>query len=130
MQEDHDIDPLETQEWLDAFYSLVKHGGSERASYIFQRLSQAAVSERIDIPSGITTPYINTIALKDEPPLPGDHAIEIRIRSLIRWNAMAMVMRANDNNEGLGGHIASFASAAHLYEMGLTISFMLTLKNV
>ncbi len=118
MQEDHDIDPLETKEWLDAFYSLIRHGGNERASYIFQRLSQAALSEHIDVPSGITTPYINTIAAEDEAPLPGDYAMETRIRSLVRWNAMAMVMRANDNNEGLGGHIATFASATHLYDIG------------
>ena len=123
MQEDHDIDPLETKEWLDAFHSLIRHGGSERASYVFQQLGQAAISERIDVPCGITTPYINTISLKDEPPLPGDDAIETRIRSLIRWNAMAMVMRANDNDEGLGGHIASFASAANLYDIGFNHFF-------
>ncbi|MEO0444012.1 MAG: pyruvate dehydrogenase (acetyl-transferring), homodimeric type, partial [Pseudomonadota bacterium] len=116
----HDI---ETQEWLDALSSLVKHAGKEKAAEVLKQLSELAASEGLDTPAGITTPYINTINPEDEAKRPGDAALDKRIRSLVRWNAMVMVMKANDNDEGLGGHIATFASAAVLYEIGFQYFF-------
>lgn len=117
------IDALELREWLDALESIIKHGGKERASKIMQEITQHANDQGLDLPSAITTPYKNTIPVENETAMPGDPAMEKRLRSLIRWNAMAMVMRANDNDEGLGGHIASFASAANLYEIGFNHFF-------
>jgi pyruvate dehydrogenase E1 component len=116
----HDI---ETQEWLDALSSLVKHAGKEKAADILNDLREHAASHGLEAPSGVTTSYINTIDPQDETKRPGDAAMDKRIRSLIRWNAMAMVMKANDNDEGLGGHIATFASAAVLYEIGFQYFF-------
>ncbi len=113
----------ETQEWLDALSSLVKHAGKEKAAEILFDLSTLAIAEGIDVSSAINTPYINTIAKYDEAERPGNAELDRRIRSFNRWNAMAMVMRANDNDEGLGGHIATFASAAILYEIGFQYFF-------
>ncbi|MFT6955916.1 MAG: pyruvate dehydrogenase E1 component [Halieaceae bacterium] len=114
-----DIDPSETREWMDALDSVLKNGGSERASYILSELSKHAVHEGMRLPPAITTPFRNTIRSADEKSMPGDLFMERRIRSLVRWNALAMVMRANDNNEGLGGHISSFSSSATLYDIGV-----------
>jgi len=114
----HDIDPLETEEWLDAMEALVRHGGKERAAYVFLAMAKRLYEEGIKLPSAITTPFRNTIPTVEEKRLPGDVFMERRIRSLIRWNALMMVMRANDNEEGLGGHIATFSSAAMLYDVG------------
>ncbi|MGS2717950.1 pyruvate dehydrogenase (acetyl-transferring), homodimeric type [Eionea flava] len=116
----HDI---ESQEWLDALSSLVKHAGKQRASEILQQLSEKAGSEGVDVPSLIRTPYVNTIAKENEAKVPGNPDMDRRIRSLIRWNAMAMVMKANSNDDGLGGHIASYQSAAVLYEIGFQYFF-------
>ncbi|MFT6388573.1 MAG: pyruvate dehydrogenase E1 component [Cellvibrionaceae bacterium] len=116
----HDI---ETQEWLDALASLVKHAGKEKAAEILSDLSDLAINHGVDMPSAIRTPYVNTIDKSDEKTRDGDAALDRRIRSLVRWNAMAMVMKANDNDEGLGGHIATFASAAILYEIGFQYFF-------
>ncbi|MFT7388903.1 MAG: pyruvate dehydrogenase E1 component [Candidatus Endobugula sp.] len=116
----HDI---ESQEWLDALSSLVKHAGKQRASEIFQQLSEQAGNEGVDVPSLIRTPYINTIATANEIKAPGNPEMDRRIRSLVRWNAMAMVMKANSNDDGLGGHIASYQSAAVLYEIGFQYFF-------
>ena len=116
----HDI---ESQEWLDALTSLVKHAGKQRASEILQQLSEQAGSEGVDVPSLIRTPYVNTIATENEIKAPGKPDMDRRIRSLIRWNAMAMVMKANSNDDGLGGHIASYQSAAVLYETGFEYFF-------
>ncbi len=117
-----DSDAEETQEWLEAFESLLECSGPERAKFIISRLNEQARLAGVDL-SDLNTPYLNTIAVKDEPTFPGDLFLERRIRSLIRWNALAMVMRANDNNDELGGHIASFASAAMLYETGFNHFF-------
>lgn len=116
----HDI---ESQEWLDALSSLVKHAGKQRASEILQQLSEKAGIEGVDVPSLIRTPYVNTIAKQNEIKAPGKPDLDRRIRSLIRWNAMAMVMKANSNDDGLGGHIASYQSAAVLYEIGFQYFF-------
>ncbi len=118
-----DIDPIETQEWLDAFESVVRHGSAERARFILRKLAYKAITTGISVDTTLTTPYRNTISIKDEQRMPGDLFMERRIRSLIRWNAMVMVIRANDNNEGLGGHISSFSSAATLYDIGFNYFF-------
>ena len=116
----HDI---ETREWLDALSSLVKHAGKEKAAEILSELSDLATAHGLDMPSAIRTPYLNTIATSNEIKRNGNAELDKRIRSLVRWNAMAMVMKANDNDEGLGGHIATFASAAVLYEIGFQYFF-------
>jgi len=118
-----DQDPVETREWLEALDSVLKNGGSERATYLLEELSKHAIETGMQLPTAITTPFRNTIAPADEKSLPGDLFMERRIRSLVRWNALAMVMRANDNDEGLGGHISSFSSSATLYDIGFNHFF-------
>jgi pyruvate dehydrogenase E1 component len=118
-----DIDAIETKEWLDALKSVVRHAGKDRAADLLKALSESAVNHGIEQPSSIQTPYRNTIPVDKEIQSPGDVKLERKIRSIIRWNAMAMVMKANDNDEGLGGHIASFASSATLYDVGFNHFF-------
>jgi pyruvate dehydrogenase E1 component len=118
-----DIDAIETKEWLDALESVVRHGGKERAAYLLKTLSESAVNKGIEQPSSIVTPYRNTIPPEKEVPFPGDRYMERKIRSIVRWNALAMVMKANDNDDALGGHIASFASSATLYDVGFNHFF-------
>lgn len=118
-----EIDALETREWLDALESVIRHNGSERAAYLLAQLANAATQSGVKLPSTIATPYCNTIPPGQEHQLPGDLKLERRIRSLTRWNALAMVMRANDNDEGLGGHISTFSSAATLYDVGFNHFF-------
>ena len=120
---DDDLDPAETREWLDALDSILEHSGKGRTAYLLQRLAERALERHIDLPPAITTPYRNTILPLFEKRMPGDLFIERRIRSLIRWNALAMVMRANDNEDGLGGHISSFSSSATLYDIGFNYFF-------
>ncbi|NHO64118.1 pyruvate dehydrogenase (acetyl-transferring), homodimeric type [Aestuariicella hydrocarbonica] len=121
MQED--VDSLETREWLDAMHSVIRYGGKGRAAFLLKQLADRATDAGVQLPAAITTPYRNTIPVTSEKRMPGDLFMERRIRSLIRWNALAMVMRANDNNEGLGGHISSFASSATLYDVGFNYFF-------
>ncbi|WP_086931177.1 pyruvate dehydrogenase (acetyl-transferring), homodimeric type [Agarilytica rhodophyticola] len=116
-------DALETQEWVEALESVIRHNGPERASYLLIQLANIATKAGVGLPSAITTPYSNTIPVSAEKRHPGDEHLERKIRSLVRWNAMAMVMRANDNDEGLGGHISSFSSSATLYEVGFNHFF-------
>ena len=118
-----DTDPTETREWLDALDEVVKHSGAERASFLLIELAKHAVDTRLRLPAAITTPFRNTIDPADQKMMPGDLFMERRIRSLVRWNALAMVMRANDNDEGLGGHISSFSSSATLYDVGFNHFF-------
>jgi|TARA_B100000315_G_scaffold260927_1_gene327552 pyruvate dehydrogenase E1 component len=118
-----DEDPLETQEWLDALNSLIENEGIERAQYILQRLSANVTQTGAQLPYAITTPYRNTIPVSKEARMPGDLFMERRVRSLIRWNAMAMVMRANLKDSSLGGHISSFQSSATLYDVGFNYFF-------
>ncbi|HNJ37949.1 MAG TPA: pyruvate dehydrogenase (acetyl-transferring), homodimeric type [Nitrosomonas sp.] len=113
----HDIDPQETQEWLDALESVLINEGPERAHYLLERLVEKARRSGAYLPYSANTAYINTIPSGKEERSLGDHAIEHRIRSYVRWNAMAMVLRAN-RDTNVGGHIASFASAATLYDVG------------
>jgi len=117
------VDPVEVQEWRDALDSVVRHGGSEHAGELLRSVSEHAEQTGVPLPRAITTPFKNTIAPENERPMPGDLFMERRIRSLIRWNAMAMVMRANDNEDGLGGHISSFSSSATLYDIGMNHFF-------
>ena len=114
----NDIDPIETQEWLDALTAVLEREGDERAHYLIESLIDTARRSGVHIPYKANTAYLNTIPLHLEERSPGDHAIERRIRAYIRWNAMAMVVRANRISSELGGHIASFASAATLYDVG------------
>lgn len=118
-----DIDPLETEEWLAAIKSVTQQAGKERSSYLLRKLYDYAADEHLKLPAAVTTPYLNTILPAEEKPMPGDLFMERRIRSLIRWNALAMVSRANDNDEGLGGHISSFSSSATLYDIGFNYFF-------
>jgi pyruvate dehydrogenase E1 component len=113
-----DVDPQETREWLDAFESVVDHHGTERANYLLTRLLKHAQVERVSLPALVQTPYVNTIHVDHEPAYPGDEDIERRIRRYIRWNAVAMVLRQNLQHPGIGGHLATYASAATLYEVG------------
>lgn len=117
-----DIDPEETREWLEAFASVVEKEGMERARFLLEKLTEKARSKGVNL-SRLNTPYVNTIAVRDEAPMPGDIFMERRLRSLIRWNALAMVMRANNNDDELGGHIATFASSAMLYDVGFNHFF-------
>jgi len=113
-----DIDAQETQEWIDALQSVIDNDGSERARFLLKELADAARQAGTQLPYGLNTPYINTIPVEDQPALPADRQIEFKIRSIIRWNAAAMVLRANKISTEYGGHIASYASAAVLYEIG------------
>ena len=118
-----DNDPIETREWLDALDALMRHGGPERASFVMTEMAKHAVEVGMRLPTAITSPFRNTISPTDEKSMPGDLFMERKIRSLVRWNALAMVMRANDNDEGLGGHISSFSSSATLYDIGFNYFF-------
>jgi pyruvate dehydrogenase E1 component len=119
----NDIDPIETTEWLEALESVAKNDGDDRARFLLAQLGRKASDLGVDSLGSVTTPYRNTISSKDEIRMPGDLFMERRIRSFIRWNAMAMVMRANDNKDGLGGHISSFSSSATLYDIGFNYFF-------
>ncbi len=118
-----DIDPQETGEWLDSLDSVIGIGGRTRARYLLARLMERAREQGVGVPAMVTSDYINTIAPEQEPWFPGDELIERRIRAYIRWNAMAMVDRANHRFEGLGGHLSTFASAAALYDVGFNHFF-------
>jgi pyruvate dehydrogenase E1 component len=113
-----DIDALETGEWLDSLEGVLEHDGPERASFLLERLIGRASRAGAHVPFRGATPYVNTIPAEREPPYPGDEALEHRISSLVRWNAMATVLQANKESSELGGHIASYQSAATLYEVG------------
>lgn len=118
-----DDDPIETSEWLDALESLIENEGVDRAKYILERLSERASRDGTALPYSITTPFRNSIPVAKQAQMPGDLFMERRIRSLIRWNAMAMVVRANKRPGDLGGHISTFSSAATLYDVGFNYFF-------
>ncbi|MBO1924365.1 pyruvate dehydrogenase (acetyl-transferring), homodimeric type [Thiomicrorhabdus sp. 6S3-12] len=117
-----DQDPQETQEWIDALEAVVEFEGSDKAQHIIASLIEKARVHGIDIPYSANTPYINTISVEEQVNYPGDMGLETRIRSLLRWNAMAMVSRANKTTS-VGGHIASYASSCTLYEVGMNHFF-------
>ena len=112
-----DVDPGETREWLESLQYVLESKGRERAQYLLAALNYKAAQEGVELPLQYNTPYINTIPAAKQPPYPGNREIERRIKSIIRWNAMAMVVRANKRFDGLGGHISTFASSATLYEV-------------
>src|ERR671914_1266128 len=118
-----DIDPVETGEWVDSLEDVVETAGKERARFILYRLLKRARQLQVGLPSLTQTRYINTISPEQEPYFPGDEAMELRIRRMIRWNALAMVLRANTKFEGIGGHLSTYASAASLYEVGFNHFF-------
>jgi pyruvate dehydrogenase E1 component len=120
---DGDIDPVETAEWRDAFLAMVAAHGPERARFVLDQLAEMARSPHIAWSPELVTPYVNTIAVDQQPAFPGDLAIEEKLASLMRWNALAMVARANAAYGELGGHIASYASAADLFEVGFNHFF-------
>ena len=113
-----DIDPQETQEWLESLDAVASSAGRQRARFIMSKLLARAQETQIGTPPAVWTPYVNTIPTEDQPFFPGDEHIERRIRAFIRWNAAAMVVRANKNADGIGGHLSSYASSASLYEVG------------
>ncbi len=116
---DGDVDPLETNEWLESLSAVIEKDGNQRAHYLIKELINKAYMEGANIPYTQNTPYINTIPVSEEKKSNGDQNIERRIRSLIRWNSAAMVVRANKKFPELGGHIGTFASAATLYDVGM-----------
>ncbi|RYY63429.1 MAG: pyruvate dehydrogenase (acetyl-transferring), homodimeric type, partial [Comamonadaceae bacterium] len=118
-----DSDPAETAEWRDALAALVATEGPERARFILDQLAAQARSPQVAWSPELVTPYVNSIAVEQQPRFPGDLAVEERLASLMRWNALAMVARANGAYGELGGHIASYASAADLFEVGFNHFF-------
>ena len=118
-----DIDETETQEWLDSLDAVVEQAGPDRARFIVYKLLKRARQLQVGLPPLVQTRYVNTISAEQEPDFPGDEAMEHRVRRMIRWNALAMVLRANSRFEGIGGHLSTYASAASLYEVGFNHFF-------
>ncbi len=118
-----EIEALEIQEWLYSLDYVLQHGGAPRVSRLLHELGVHAQKAGVRLPFTANTPYINTIPAEEQPPVPGSNEIERRIKSLVRWNALAMVVRANRLEEGIGGHISTYASAATLYEVGFNHFF-------
>ena len=124
MTKHSDANPEETKEWLDALKSVIDVEGIERAHYLIGRLSNDASRNGATAPTSlVNTPYCNTISPTNEERMPGDMFMERQIRGIVRWNAMAMVMRANVRDPSIGGHISTFASAATLYDVGFNYFF-------
>jgi len=118
-----DIEKIESKEWRDSLDYVLYHSGPKRVQELLKELQIHARKNGVEIPFTANTPYINTISADKQPPFPGSREIERRIKSLIRWNAMAMVVRANRESSGIGGHISTYASAATLYEIGFNHFF-------
>ncbi len=123
MSTGRDEDPRETQEWIESLEAVAARNGRERAYYLINRLIDKARLWGSDFPRQVNLPYVNTIPAHLQKTMPGDPAIEYRIRAIIRWNATVMVLRANQRHPGIGGHIATFASAATLYDVGFNHFF-------
>ncbi len=121
-RQSEDVDPQETADFIDAIEAVIKHQGPERARFIIETLISKAARLGAAVPTGITTPYVNTIPTEDQASFPGNRQLERTIKSLVRWNAMAMVLKANKHTN-VGGHISTFASAATLYEIGFNHFF-------
>ncbi len=119
MNDTHDLDPEETREWLDSVEDVIDRDGAERAHFLLDQAVATARARGANLPFGATTGYVNTIPPDQQPPYPGDLELEWRIRTINRWNAMATVVRRNKVSSEYGGHIASFASSAVLYDIGL-----------
>ena len=121
-QQLYDADPRETSEWIESLDHVLETAGPERAKFLLRKVLKRARMQHLGI-EVIQTPYINTISPEQEPAFPGDEEMEKRIRRIVRWNAMAMVTRANHRYPGIGGHISTYASAAALYEVGFNHFF-------
>src|SRR5262245_26351927 len=121
-----DPDPQENAEWIEAFDQVVDEGGTRRGTQLLEALSKHAREAGVDVPVQLNTPYLNTIPVEEEEPSPGDRGLERRIKSLIRWNAMAMVHRQNKKDAGIGGHISTYSSLATLLEVGFNHFFHAT----
>ena len=118
-----DNDPIETQEWRDALDSVLEYEGKDRAQFLLDTLCDYAKKCGVSVSEGVNTPYLNTIAEIDEQPMPDDGKAMLKLIAYMRWNAIAMVIRAGEKKKGLGGHLASYAAIALLYEVGLTYFF-------
>eukprot|EP01028_Stygiella_incarcerata_P003092 TRINITY_DN15862_c0_g1_i12.p4 TRINITY_DN15862_c0_g1~~TRINITY_DN15862_c0_g1_i12.p4 ORF type:complete len:134 (+),score=7.60 TRINITY_DN15862_c0_g1_i12:2158-2559(+) len=121
-----DLDPQETQEWIDALEAVIEEEGSERAHFLLEKLIDKARRSGAYLPYNATTAYLNTIPVEQEPKMPGNLSLERKIRSIIRWNAQLMVLRGSKKDLELGGHIASFQSSATLYDVGFNHFFSST----
>jgi len=124
-----ETDEIELQEWLGSLEYILKNGTLEQARKILQQLQIRAQEAGVTLPFTVNTPYVNSIATSKQPPYPGNRDIERRIKSIIRWNAMAMVVRGNKAESGIGGHISTYASAATLYEVGFNHFFRARTKD-
>src|SRR5438105_5067855 len=118
-----DLNPQETDEWVESLDQVIDQAGPDRATYLLEKLTDRARANGVELPVQLNTPYINTIRPEDEVPYPGDRAMERRIKSLVRWNAMAMVVRQNKYDSGIGGHISTYGSLATLLEVGFNHFF-------
>jgi pyruvate dehydrogenase E1 component len=118
-----ELEQIENQEWLESLDYVLEHGGKERVAELLRRLEIHAQQAGVRIPFTANTPYLNTISAHEEPDYPGDRALERRIRGILRWNAVAMVVRANKRSDGIGGHLSTYASSATLYEVGFNHFF-------
>src|ERR1051326_5014340 len=118
-----ELESLEQREWRESLDYVIQQGDRGRVERLLATVRHHARMSGVALPFTAVTAYVNTIQPDDETPLPGSHEIERRIKSLIRWNAMAMVVRANRNSDGIGGHISTYASAATLYEVGFNHFF-------
>ena len=118
-----DADPVETDEWLDSFDTVVGDRGKARARFLLMKLLSRALALQVNFPATVSTPYVNTIPADEEPPFPGDEYLERRIRAYVRWNAAVMVSRANARSSGIGGHLSTYAAASTLYEVGFNHFF-------
>ena len=121
--DEHAIEDIEKLEWLESLEYVLQKEGPERVRELLHDLDTYAHEAGVDLPFTANTPYINSIPKDRQPKFPGGREIERRIKSLVRWNAMAMVVRANKQEEGIGGHISTYASAATLYEIGFNHFF-------
>ncbi len=122
-------DEMEIQEWLESFDSVLRDSGPDAVTQILRRLRAHALISGVEIPFSARTPYVNTIPVHQQPAFPGDLKMERRIKSLVRWNALAMVVRANRVEHGIGGHISTYASAATLFEVGFNHFFRARSEN-
>ena len=118
-----DLESVETREWLDSLDYVLQSNGPSRAGQLLLQLSEHARRRGVRLPFSANTPYVNTLTAEQDVAYPGSQEIERRIKSLVRWNAIAMVLRANKVESGIGGHISTFASAATLYEVGFNHFF-------
>ena len=118
-----DSDPQETQEWIESVDDALEEHGYERTRFLLEKLIDHAQTQGARLPFNTNTPYINTILPIQQPAYPGDRKTERTIKSIVRWNAMAMVSKANNETPGIGGHISTYASAANLYEVAFNHFF-------